>query len=211
MLNAYFAICIGVSYVTFLNFFFQPMCSQVRHHDAVRWGVQHFFVSGGRALLDRLLQLDAEPAYLRVLQPGLPGSLQEHTAVRVLQPVPESAIRLGGAGRTEAIATVRWPHAQCIFRNVPEPLRQAPVQPIRQQLMIHPAAKTPAANLELFPHIPRRRHRNLHRRPHHHRHWRETRHPRGKRKRRNRKSVLSHPQRRHRIIIPNIIVVIIIW
>jgi len=69
--------------------------------------VQHFVVGGGRALLDRLLQLDAEPAYLRVLQPGLPGSFQEHAAVRLLQPVPEPAVRLGGAGRTEAVATVR--------------------------------------------------------------------------------------------------------
>jgi len=163
------------------------MCSQVRHHDVVRWGVQHFVVGGGRALLDRLLQLDAEPAYLRVLQPGLPGSFQEHAAVRVLQPVPEPAVGLGGAGRTEAVASVRWPHAQRLLRDVPEPLRQAPVQPIRQQLMIHPAAKTPAPNLELFPHIPRRRH-NLHRRPQPHRHWKETRHPLGKRKRRNRKS-----------------------
>lgn len=69
--------------------------------------MQHFVVSGGRALLDRLLQLDAEPAYLRVLQSGLPGSIQEHAAMRVLQPVPEPAVRLGGAGRTEAVATVR--------------------------------------------------------------------------------------------------------
>lgn len=69
--------------------------------------MQHFVVSGGRALLDRLLQLDAESAYLRVLQPGLPGSLQEHAAVRVLQPVPEPTVRLGGARRTEAVATVR--------------------------------------------------------------------------------------------------------
>lgn len=166
------------------------MCSQVRHHDAVRWGVQHFVVGGRRSLLDRLLQLDAEPAYLRVLQPGLPGSLQEHAAVRVLQPVPEPAVRLGGAGRTEAVATVRWPHAQCVLRNLPEPLRQAPVQPIRQQLMIHPAAKTPAPNLELFPHFPRRR-RILHRRPHPHRLRKATRHPRGKRKRWNRKSATT--------------------
>jgi len=69
--------------------------------------MQHFVVSGGRALLDRLLQLDAKSAYLRVLQPGLPGSLQEHAAVRVLQPVPEPTVRLGGARRTEAVATVR--------------------------------------------------------------------------------------------------------
>jgi len=69
--------------------------------------VQYFGVSGGRALLDRLLQLDAEPTYLRVLQPRLPGSFQEHAAVRVLQPVPQPAVRLGGVGRTEAIAAVR--------------------------------------------------------------------------------------------------------
>jgi len=81
--------------------------SQVRHHDAVRGGVQHIFVRGGRALLDRLLQLDAEPAHLRVLQPGLPGSVQEHAAVRLLQPVPKPTVRLGGARRAETVAPVR--------------------------------------------------------------------------------------------------------
>lgn len=35
------------------------------------------------SLLDRLLQLDAEPTHLRLLQPRLPGGLQEHAAVRV--------------------------------------------------------------------------------------------------------------------------------
>lgn len=85
---------------------------QVRDHDAVRRKVQglRIAIGGGRAVLDRLLQLDAEPADLRVLQPGLPGGVQEHVAVRVLQPVPESAVRPGGAGRPATVAPVRRPH-----------------------------------------------------------------------------------------------------
>lgn len=78
----------------------------------MRRDVQHIVVSGGCAVLDRLLQLDAESADLRVLQPGLPGGIQEHAAVRVLQPVPESAVRPGGAGRPAAVPSVRRPHPQ---------------------------------------------------------------------------------------------------
>lgn len=33
------------------------------------------------AVLDRLLQLDAQSAYLRVLQPGLSGGVPEHAAI----------------------------------------------------------------------------------------------------------------------------------
>lgn len=83
------------------------MCSQVRYHDAMRRGVQHIVVCGGRALLDRLLQLYAESTHLRILQPRLPGSVQEHAAVCVLQPVPEPTVRLGGARRAEAVPPVR--------------------------------------------------------------------------------------------------------
>jgi len=36
-------------------------------------------------VLDRVLQLDAEPADLRVLQPGLPGGVPQHAALPVLQ------------------------------------------------------------------------------------------------------------------------------
>jgi len=83
------------------------MCSQVRYHDAMRRGMQHIVVCGCRALLDRLLQLDAEPTHLRILQPRLPGSVQEHTAMCVLQPLPEPTIRLGGTRCTKAVSPVR--------------------------------------------------------------------------------------------------------
>lgn len=68
------------------------MCLQVRYHDAMRRGMQHIVVCGSRALLDRLLQLDAEPTHLRILQQRLPGSVQEHTAMCVLQSMPEPTI-----------------------------------------------------------------------------------------------------------------------
>lgn len=136
---------------------FLSFLSQVRDHDAVRRGVQHIAVRGGRVLLDRLLQLDAQPADLRVLQPGLPGGVQEHAAVRVLQPVPEPAVRPGLAGHAAAVAPVRRPHAQRLLGDVPEPLRPAPFQPVRQQLMIRrAAAQTQALSTTSNPTLPTR-------------------------------------------------------
>jgi len=79
---------------------------QVREHGAVR----HLPVPGHRdrdPLLDRLHELGAEPADLRVLQPRLPRSVQEHPTVRFLLALQTGAVRSRGAGLPPAIPQVR--------------------------------------------------------------------------------------------------------
>jgi len=79
---------------------------QVREHSAV-W---HLPVPGHRdrdPLLDRLHELGAEPADLRVLQPRFPRSVQEHPAVRLLLALQTGAVRSRGAGLPPAIPQVR--------------------------------------------------------------------------------------------------------
>jgi len=91
---------------------------------------------GGAAVLGGLHQFDAEPADLRVLQPRLPGSVQEHAAVGVLQSVPAAAVRPRLAGRATRVAALRRPHAQRLLRDVPQQdnrARPAPLKRVRQQ------------------------------------------------------------------------------
>ena len=83
------------------------VCSQVRHHDTVR---RILPVSGHRdrvTLLDRVHELGAEPADLRVLQPRLSRSLQEYAAVRVLLALQTRAVRSRGARFPSAVPKVR--------------------------------------------------------------------------------------------------------
>lgn len=69
------------SSIKFALFFLFPL-SQVRHHEPVRRGGLSLPGRGHHgAVLDRLLQLDAQSAYLRVLQPGLSGGVPEHAAI----------------------------------------------------------------------------------------------------------------------------------
>lgn len=92
--------------------------------------------SGGAAILGRLHQLDAESADLRLLQPRLPGGVQEHSAVGVLQPVPATAVRPGRAGRAPRLAALRRAHAQRLLRDVPQQdggARPTTLQRVRQQ------------------------------------------------------------------------------
>lgn len=85
----------------------------------MRGSVQRLAISGGRPVLDRLLQLDAEPADIRLLQPGFQGGVQEHVALYVLQPLPESSVRPGSAGRSATVAAVRRPHPERVLRDIP--------------------------------------------------------------------------------------------
>ena len=57
--------------------------AQVRDNDVMRRCLLLPGRRRGCPLLDRVLQLGAEPSDLRLLQPGLPGGLQEHAPVRV--------------------------------------------------------------------------------------------------------------------------------
>lgn len=69
---------------------------QVRDNDAVRGGVVSVSWQRGRApLLDRLLQFDAEPPDLRVLQPGLPRGVQEDARMYVLHVVAGRVVTAG--------------------------------------------------------------------------------------------------------------------
>ena len=109
---------------------------QVRDNAVVRGGVSVSGRGGGAAVLGGLHQLDAEPADLRVLQPRLPGGVQEHAAVGLLQPVPAAAVRPGRTGRPPRLPPLRRAHAQRLLRDVPQQdggARPTPLQRVRQQ------------------------------------------------------------------------------
>lgn len=83
------------------------LCSQVRYHNVVR---RILSVSQRRdrpAFLDRVHEFGAEPVDLRVLQPRLPRSFQEYSAVRVLLALQTRAVRSRGARFPSAVPKVR--------------------------------------------------------------------------------------------------------
>lgn len=58
------------------------------------------------AFLDRVHEFGAEPVDLRVLQPRLPRSFQEYSAVRVLLALQTRAVRSRGARFPSAVPKV---------------------------------------------------------------------------------------------------------
>lgn len=83
------------------------LCSQVRYHNVMR---RILSVSRHRdrpAFLDRVHEFGAEPVDLRVLQPRLPRSFQEYSAVRVLLALQTRAVRSRGARFPSAVPKVR--------------------------------------------------------------------------------------------------------
>lgn len=79
----------------------------VHHYVALR-RVSQSGHRGGPSLLDRLLQLDVEPADLRLLQPGLSGSIPKYTGLHVLRVVAPGDIPAGHQ-RAEGQPKVRLP------------------------------------------------------------------------------------------------------
>lgn len=76
------------------------VCWQVWHHDAVRRRLLLSRRRCRRPFLDRVLQFSAQPSYIRLLQPRLQRSFQEHTSVRLpvllqlLEDADADAVRL---------------------------------------------------------------------------------------------------------------------
>lgn len=104
----------------------RPCSVQVRDPDGVRRRVSGSCDRHG--LLDRLLQLHPEPAHLRLLQPGLQRGLQEHSAVRVLQPLQAAAVRPGRPGPAPAQPPVRPQHQVHLLGDLPEAHRPSAQQ-----------------------------------------------------------------------------------
>ncbi|XP_076644744.1 octopamine receptor beta-2R isoform X2 [Halictus rubicundus] len=89
---------------------FNEVCLQVRDHDPLRRNLSLSRHRDRASLLDRIHEFGAEPADLRVLQPRLPRSLQEHAAVCFLLALQTRAVRPRGARFPSAVPKVRRPH-----------------------------------------------------------------------------------------------------
>lgn len=83
------------------------LCSQVRYHNVVRGILSVPRRCDRPAFLDRVHEFGAEPVDLRVLQPRLPRSFQEYSAVRVLLALQTRAVRSRGARFPSAVPKVR--------------------------------------------------------------------------------------------------------
>lgn len=83
------------------------LCSQVRYHNVVRGVLSVPRRCDRPAFLDRVHEFGAEPVDLRVLQPRLPRSFQEYSAVRVLLALQTRAVRSRGARFPSAVPKVR--------------------------------------------------------------------------------------------------------
>ncbi|XP_076644747.1 octopamine receptor beta-2R isoform X5 [Halictus rubicundus] len=86
---------------------FNEVCLQVRDHDPLRRNLSLSRHRDRASLLDRIHEFGAEPADLRVLQPRLPRSLQEHAAVCFLLALQTRAVRPRGARFPSAVPKVR--------------------------------------------------------------------------------------------------------
>lgn len=93
----------------------KTLFNQVRYHNALRGRSLSLSRRGCRAaLLDRLLQLHAESADLRLLQSGLPGGVQEHARVHVLH-VVEGRTFAARPGQETHQSAVRPASEECLF------------------------------------------------------------------------------------------------
>lgn len=79
----------------------------VRYHNVVRGVLSVPRRCDRPAFLDRVHEFGAEPVDLRVLQPRLPRSFQEYSAVRVLLALQTRAVRSRGARFPSAVPKVR--------------------------------------------------------------------------------------------------------
>jgi len=97
----------------------------VRDEHSVRSGVPGRGDDTG--VLGGILQLDPQPAHLRLLQPRVPRGVPEHAAVRVLQPLSATSLRPGRPGHAAAQSTVRRPHSKRLLRDLPQAHRPSPL------------------------------------------------------------------------------------